>query len=261
MFFGIFGAVFRFFGGKMIFYDSHFHIVQLAQKEENLKVYNGCSCAHSKEEFFLQEKLVKNLKQKILLSFGLHPQNPDMTLAPFLEQLISENRLNSIGESGFDLFTDYFKSHFEEQKKAFVFCAEQAAFAKLPLVIHNRKALDALFANKNLLSKIPSVIFHSFAFTPREANELLKKGINAYFSFGKAILNGNKKSIACTKELPLNRLLFETDAPFQTLKGEAFTSAQQIILVYKQAALLREIDLSELCEQAENNFKLAFLQN
>ena len=67
---------------------------------------------------------------------------------------------------------------------------------------------------------------------PVEAQSLLRHGINGYFSFGKQLMNNNKKAIACAKELPDEVLLTETDAPFQTLKGEVHTTLKDIQRVY-----------------------------
>lgn len=55
-----------------------------------------------------------------------------------------------------------------------------------------------------LLRKIRAVVFHSFCGGMYEVEGILGKGINAYFSFGKQILNGNKKSIECVRFLPLD---------------------------------------------------------
>ena len=63
---------------------------------------------------------------------------------------------------------------------------------------------------------------------PVEAQSLLNREINGYFSFGKQLLNGNKKAIACVRELPPERVLSETDAPFQFLKGESYTTLSDI---------------------------------
>ena len=90
------------------------------------------------------------------------------------------------------------------------------------------------------------------------------KGINAFFSFGKSILNNNKNAINCVKFLPLNVILFETDAPYQTLKNEEFTSIRDICRIYEQGYLLREYSKDdfqkqfEFSESIKNNFLKMF---
>ena len=106
-------------------------------------------------------------------------------------------------------------------------------------MIHCRKAIDLVFADIPALKKVPAVLFHSFFSGIIEAHALLRKDLNAYFSFGKQILNGNKKSVSCVRELPASHLLLETDAPFQTLKNESFTPLSDIRRVYAAAYDLR----------------------
>ena len=113
------------------------------------------------------------------------------------------------------------------------------------------------------LKKLPAVLFHSFPENPDAAFSILNHGINAFFSFGKQILNGNKKAIACVKSLPLQNLLLETDAPFQTLKGEKFTSPDEIKKVYEHAFHLRFFqdstqEFSIFCQKLCQNFESLF---
>ena len=233
------------------------HFIQCENKDLP-PYYTGCTCSHSIEEFNLTSKFIKEKSLAIKQAFGLHPQNPETENAFFLENLLKNGAISAIGETGFDFFTTEFRLQKEGQVKAWNICLELASFYKVPLVIHNRKALDMIFPYCKLLKKLPSVVFHSFAFSEREALSILSHGINAYFSFGKAILKGNKKSIGCVKNLPLPALLLETDAPYQTLSGEKFTSLFDIDLVYKEAASLRGVSLETLSAALENNFYKVF---
>ena len=248
----------------MIYCDAHLHLVQcseLASKPRSEAFppkYRCCTCSHDEKEFNFQFELTKDYPQNVVQSFGLHPQNPDLSLLPFLERLLSENKISSIGETGMDLFTQEYRENRQNQIEAWHSCLELAVEYKKTVVIHNRKALDQMFSDIKLLKRAKCIVFHSFAFGPREAHSLLDKGLNAYFSFGKPILNGNKKSIACVRELPADRILLETDAPFQTLKGEEFTSVSDIQKVYETASKLRECEINALCTLLEGNFINAF---
>ncbi|MBP5451468.1 MAG: TatD family hydrolase [Treponema sp.] len=244
--------------------DAHIHLVQcpdlaLAPRNELFPAkYRCCSCSHAENEFALQLELTKDCPENVVHSFGLHPQNPDLSLLPFLERLLSENKITAIGEIGMDLFTDEFKADRKRQLEAWHSCLELAVEYGKTIVVHNRKALDQMFLDIKLLRKVERIVFHSFAFGPREAFSLLGKGLNAFFSFGKPIINGNKKSIACIGGLPLERLLFETDAPFQTLKGEGYTPPSDITKVYERACEIRGCKIEDLCIQIERNFTEAF---
>ncbi len=199
-------------------FDSHFHLVQCWKEDKNCTFYSGITCAHEKEEFLLQEKLASQLIEKgldIKLAFGLHPWNIDFSNADFLEGLLKDNRIDYIGETGFDFYTKELKDTKEEQEKAFNICLDFSLQYNKPLVIHNRKALEKIYEYSKGLSKVPHVIFHAFPFGSREAFEILRKGVNAYFSFGVQALKGSKKALDCIQNLPQERLRCETDAPYQ----------------------------------------------
>ena len=175
-----------------------------------------------------------------------------------MENLIIDKKIIAIGECGFDFFTPEFKSTATEQESVF---NEQLFLAQkynLPLVLHLRKSIEKIFTYSRQLKKIPAVVFHSFPGTFREAQSLTNHGINAFFSFGKPILNGKKASIDCVQNLPLQNLLFETDAPYQTLRGETETFPTDIKKVYRKACELRKINLEELSETVFKNFQIAF---
>ena len=73
----------------------------------------------------------------------------------------------------------------------------------------------------------------------REGEALLRRGINAFFSFGAAIINNHKLAQASCAALPLNRLLFETDAPYIPPQGKTFSSWPDLEFTYQTAAKLR----------------------
>ena len=225
---------------KNFVFDAHFHYFCCKELEIDQFPGNWCgnSCAHSVEELEVQ----KLAPQSVLQSFGLHPQNAEnYNQADFdlLSQLASDRQIMAIGEAGFDYFTEDYKSHKKEQEEVWNFQLELAVKYGLPLIVHCRKANKKLFEYSRQLSKVPEVLFHSFMGSPVEGHSLLNKGINAYFSFGKQVLNGNKKVIACVKELPAERVLAETDAPFQTLKGEEFTRPEEIVKIIEEINRLK----------------------
>ena len=256
---------------EKLYFDAHFHF----SYSENFGIpawYRGCSCAHSKEEW---DNQLENAPDSVVLSYGIHPQSCGYVnikeRADFLEKLLHQRecefnnstlkkRFLAIGETGFDYFTDEFMQFTKEQEEAWKIQLELAIQFKMPLVVHCRKANHKLFEYSNQLKKLPSVLFHSFMGTPIEANSLLKRGINGFFSFGKQILNNNKKVIACVQNLPLENLLLETDAPFQYLKNESYTAPGEIERVYNAAFDLRT-DCSEFykfCSVLERNYLCMF---
>ncbi len=245
----------------MIYTDAHIHITQIPNWEpilENEKPSPVCACAHSPQEWHNLANLARDTQTKILVSCGIHPQNPNTDFIEKLETYLKTEKCDCIGEAGFDLFTKEYAQNLKSQIEVWNAQLEFCLTYNLPLIIHCRHALDKIFADSKKLSKISAVIFHSFPGSPLEARSLLNRNINAFFSLGKPLLNQNKRAIRCASELPIEVLLAETDAPYQTLKGEKATPASDIIKVYKKIAELRNIPLLEACNSIEKNFIKAF---
>lgn len=247
----------------MIYTDSHIHIARCRSLPRFDEKYFCVSSCHTKDDFYFLENLGENAGGKYFASFGIHPQavlgkrysEDDFD---FLEKLIFDKKIVAIGEIGLDFFTPELKEKSDEQILIFERQLNLAIQNDFPIVLHLRKSVEKIFTYSKILSKLPSVIFHSFPGTVMEAASLLNHKINGFFSFGKPILNGRKHSIDCVKNLPLERILLETDAPYQTLKGEDFTNPNDIKKVYAEAAKLRNMDEEELSEKIFDNFKKAY---
>jgi TatD DNase family protein len=184
--------------------------------------------------------------------FAVHPQLPAAAanedfagLLGLLETLAGEGRLGAIGETGFDLYhagrgapIDYRATEAiqEELFAAHLDCAKRYG---LPLVLHVRRAMRKVFAHVRDLKKVPAVVFHSYMGTLGEAESLLRRGVNAYFSFGAPLLLNHKEAIRAFSALPAEHLLLETDAPYQPLQGRAFSSWSALPLILEGAAALR----------------------
>ena len=200
------------------------------------------SAASLTEEIVLHQSkshLQLSEKQHILFSFGIHPQNPVTDEAEFLYRLLEKKEIQAIGECGFDLFNDEYKQLLPMQQTVWNMQLQWAQEFQLPIVIHCRKALPLIFDSVPRLKKLPAVIFHGWGGSPQEASAFLKKGVNAYFSIGKAVLRGQKSVCAMAASFDSTRLLTETDAPYMRLKAESYSHPRDIIAVTAQCANLR----------------------
>ena len=208
-----------------------------------------CCSAHDHTEYERHRSLFKHglcdssdshtNTQRILFSFGIHPQNPVMDEAEFLYRLLETRQIQAIGECGFDLFNDEYKRLLPMQQKVWDMQLRWAQDFQLPVVIHCRKALHLIFDSAARLKKLPAVIFHGWGGSPQEAASFLKKGVNAYFSIGKAVLRGQKSVCAMAASFDSTRILTETDAPYMRLKAEEYSHPRDIIAVTAQCAKLR----------------------
>ena len=261
--------------------DAHLHLSDLPYNDKNdfsfiddvfsedgVDKYLFCSSSHSINDYNMTCQLIDKIyskydisKIKICHSFGVHPQNPDKNLLSYLESILESekcdikyDKISAIGECGFDLFTPEFKSTLDKQKEVWNYQLELAIKYDKPIIVHCRKGMCHIFESVEKLKKIKAVIFHSFSGSMVEAQSILKKGINGFFSFGKPILNGNKNAIQCVKSLPLENILLETDSPYQTLKGEEVTNPSDIFKVYKEVFNLRQEDTEVIVSKVYENY-------
>jgi len=91
----------------------------------------------------------------------------------------------------------------------------------------------------------------------------LRHKVNVYFSFGNTITLNHKQAIRSCALLPIDRLLTETDAPYQTRRGNQFSSWEDLPLILETMSALRceagnNISKEELETQIELNFRKNF---
>jgi TatD DNase family protein len=251
--------------------DAHIHLADLLDRDpdfpERLSEYTCCAASHDESEWERVEALRDRLPP-FVSSFGIHPQWAVWKNADFLARLASEGRIVAIGEAGFDFFGDRPErvrnaENEGAQRAVFEYQLDLAERFGLPLLLHLRKAMDMAFYYAPRMRRLPGAIFHSYSGTSRDAESLLAKGVNAYFSFGAPILNGNKRSAAACAAVPEDRLLVETDAPWQPPKRASprdvdFCRAEDIGLILEGMATLRGMSPEETAALTTENFRHAF---
>lgn len=193
---------------------------------------------------------------KPVIKYDILQDNYDKNMTTLTKPDIKYDKIAAIGECGFDLFSPEFKSTLDKQSEIWNIQLELAIKYDKPIIVHCRKGMCHIFESIEKLKKIKAVIFHSFSGSITEANSLRKKGVNAFFSFGKPILNGNKNAIQCVKSLPLENILLETDSPYQTLKGETFTPPTDILKVYEQVFNFRKESSEIITSKIYDNFAM-----
>ena len=170
----------------------------------------------------------------------------------------SENKIVGVGECGLDFFHKPYDA--EIQTAAFKKQIELALENNLPLVVHVRNAADE--ALKNLEEYVKNSIrgvIHCFSQNADFAKQVLDWGfyigIDGHITYPK-----NDALREIIKNVPLNRLLLETDAPFlppQQFRGKQ-NSPIYIPLIAEFIAGLRNIKLEELEEATTQNTKNLF---
>lgn len=152
---------------------------------------------------------------QVYFTAGFHPHDAkDMSDASFLalKNLAQDEKCVAIGECGLDYYYEH--SSPTVQKEAFAKQIELAQELKLPVVIHLRDAFDdcinILNNYKNLHGR---VVIHCFSGTLLEAKVFWNMGF--YISLS-GIVTFKKPGdlLQVAKEIPLEQLLIETDAPY-----------------------------------------------
>jgi len=251
--------------------DAHCHPFDLAAPfpaAEDERRRLGVMCAASAttiEEFEYCEELSRQAGNAapLLSCFAVHPQMPmsNEKLAmrkglDVLDALAAEGRLKAVGETGFDLYNAAFRETEKIQDELFAAHLEAALRYDLPMVIHVRRAMHKIFAQAPALKKCRAVVFHSWPGTVGEGEALLRRGVNAYFSFGTTIMLNHREAMRCCVAFPADRLLTETDAPYQPLRGREFSSYADLASVLETMADLRSV--AEIESSIEKNFRAVF---
>lgn len=195
---------------------------------------------------------------------GVHPCDCKSDWQSKLEEIKkliknkSENKIVGIGECGLDFFHKPYDV--DIQTAAFKEQIELALENNLPIVIHVREAADEALKilDEYVKNKIFGVI-HCFSQNADFAKQVLDWGlyigIDGHITYPK---NNALRDII--KNIPLNRLLLETDAPFlppQQFRGKQ-NSPIYIPLIAQFIASLRNIKLEELEETTTQNTKDLF---
>jgi TatD DNase family protein len=242
---------------------------QDAEAERRRRAVICAASSWNAEDFLYTEALAQKAAADnappIVLCCAVHPQVPaarthnPYDLLSFVESMVQEKRLNALGETGFDLFNDAFRQTEAVQDELFAVQLEYAQTHSLPLVLHIRKALHKVFAASRQLKKVPAVVFHAWSGTATEGQALLRRGINAFFSFGSSITLNHKAAVRSCADLPAERLLLETDAPYQPLRGSRFSQWADLPLILHSAAHIRGESPQSLSLTLDDNFTRAYL--
>jgi len=196
---------------------------------------------------------------QIYASIGIHPHDVDAHPETSVEDIFEYTKhpkVIGIGETGLDLY--YKHSDIEKQKDYFMRHIEVAHLSKLPIIIHTRDAdpltIEILREAKKKFDF--TGLIHCFSSESLSfAQDCLDLGL--YISISGIVTF--KKSIALqevVKQVPLNRLLVETDAPYLApvpYRGKR-NEPSYVKQVAEKIAELKQISYKEVEEQTTDNF-------
>jgi len=251
-------------------------VIKRAQKEGVVCIDVGTKYETSKRAVELAEKY-----EGIYAAIGMHPihiktdllklkmDEEEGAFAPLGEEfdkekykeLAKSKKVVAIGEIGLDYYykpktktrLEQFK---EKQKEVFLQQLDLAEELNLPVIIHCRMAHQDLINILKQKNQIKGTI-HCFTGTLEEAQEYIKLGF--YIGINGIIFKFNIDEVI--KNIPLDKILVETDCPYLTPLAEGKDKKNEPIFVkhvIQKIADLRKISFDEVAKKTTDNAKKLF---
>ncbi|HND82548.1 MAG TPA: TatD family hydrolase [Chitinophagales bacterium] len=160
--------------------------------------------------------IVQQFPNAVFPMIGLHPcyvkpATYQQELAIIRNYLHSnEHQFVAVGEIGIDLYWD--KSTLDIQKEAFEIQCDFALEKNIAIAIHSRDATHILIDILKKRKRNPKGVFHCFTGSVEEAKEILKLGL--FLGIGGVVTYKNTHLRDTLQQLPLDRIVLETDAPY-----------------------------------------------
>lgn len=247
----------------MIFADTHCHLYLKQFKDDLPDVLKRSSDAGVKH-IFLPAIDWKSIQDMDALSHpditfykmaGIHPCDVENN-HPLDEQKLSEfcsrEDFVAVGETGLDYYwsTDFV----EEQKESLRAHCRIARETAKPVVLHNRESTsDLLDLIEEEQDGRLTGVWHCFTGTAEEGKRALDIGL--YLGVGGVATFKNAGVDKVVAQLPMNKLILETDAPYLTPaphRGKR-NEPSYIPLIAKKLAKLKGIPLKEVAEVTTRN--------
>ena len=218
-------------------------------------------CTHlSKIELL---KTITQNHEPVFATVGVHPHEaadtlPQKELAAFLIKEASHPKVVGFGETGLDYY--YQHSPKDLQKQAFQAHVEAALVCDFPLIVHTRDAESDTIDLLRMVGKGKARgVMHCFSGSPWLRDQALDMGFYISVS-GIATFKKAQDLRDILKEVPLGRLLVETDSPYlapEPYRGKSNEPAFMIETA-KRLADLKEVSLETIATHTTQNFLTLF---
>ena len=235
--------------------DTHYHLDKyrnhrnIYQQINKLKQYT--LCVTGSPGVFLSCKQMYSETKYLRFALGVHPleiEDPHKAIFEF-EHCLPNTQY--IGEVGLD-YTQNIDSR-NAQIQVFEHIMSLQAKLNLPASIHIRSAEDDAYRIM-LRYPNPKRIIHWFTGTEEQLDSLLSLG--CYFSINSSMIN-SEKHIQKLRQIPLERILIESDGPYTRVDGKVF-SPEHLGSVYNHISTLMKI--SNIEEHVYQNFRCLLQQ-
>jgi len=199
-----------------------------------------------------------NKHENIWASIGLIPHEAKLGRNSLqnLNDLVKHPKVVAIGECGLDYY--YLYSTKTDQIKALEYQIELALESNLPLIFHIRDAFGDFWHIFDQYTGVNGVV-HSFSANKNELDNILSRGLYIGLN-GITTFTKNQDQLDAFKDVPLEKLLLETDAPYLTptpLRG-TINESKNIPIIAEYLCELRGDKLEEMATTTTSNTQKLF---
>ena len=188
-----------------------------------------------------------------------------------MERMVKNNRCVAVGETGLDYsYSGFCKEHQVIQELFFSRFISIANKYKLPVILHLRPRKDvgiSAFSKVNedalrILEKNPiqyGAVYHCFGGDENVMKKYLQKGVT-YFGIGGRILNDEHELINAIRNMPIESILLETDAPYINTHPELYGPNTPLLLysIAKKVGEIRGITADRIISISNTNAERLF---
>jgi TatD DNase family protein len=205
-------------------------------------------------------KVEQQFPENCIAMMGLHPcyvkENYKEELK-LVEEWIGKRKFIAIGEIGLDFYWD--KTFTKEQHIVFETQMQWALDLNLPIAIHTRNAMgETIEAVKPFAKKGLRGVFHCFSGSKESAEQII--GMGFHLGLGGVLTYKNAGVAEAVKDIPMEYLVLETDAPYLApvpYRGKTNEPAY-LLEVAKKLAEIKSLPLHEIAAFTTSNAEKLF---
>lgn len=194
---------------------------------------------------------------RLYASVGVHPDyedTPDPSVDELVDMATSSDRVVAIGETGLDYFRK--PEPLDWQRERFRTHIQASRASGLPLIIHTRNAAeDTLRIMREERAGEIGGVMHCFTESWEVAHQAMELGF--YISFSGIVTFKNAAALQeVAKQVPMDRLLIETDSPFLAPvphRGKT-NDPSKVVHVAEKVAELKGVTVDEVAKHSTDNF-------
>lgn len=235
--------------------DTHAHLDMGVNEENDYLDGVGKVIIPSVEEKTMDKVIELAQAPNIYAMVGIFPSEAKTYTQEIEDKMIeraNNKKVVAVGEIGLDYYWD--KSFNDLQQEVFIKQIKMANKLELPIVIHDREAHKDTFDILKEVNKGSKVLFHCFSGSVEFMKECTREGwiiaLGGVVTFKNAV---KMKDVA--KEVPLDKLVLETDAPYLTpvpFRGKPNKPAY-VKYVAEEIAAIRNMPVEELVDITTTN--------